>query len=117
MDLRVLSTAQCFQLIYCGFYRKFMLAFISHFLSDRDRIIFLRTHDRPIWNENRAELERIRDEFIWGIIAGQRPVSDFDQFVEIFNASGGEAAARETEELYALQAAELEVFLEKHGRH
>jgi hypothetical protein len=85
--------------------------------ADANRIVFLRTFDRPIWNENRAELERIRDEYIWGIIAGQRPISDFDVFVELFNAAGGEAAARETEELYRQQAAELEVFLEKHGRH
>ena len=72
--------------------------------NDKERIAYIKTPDRPIWNENRAELERLRDEYLWGIIAGQRPLSAFDEFVELFKSGGGDKATAETTELYAKQA-------------
>jgi len=77
---------------------------------DLQRICYVKTSDRPVWNENRAELERIRDEYIWGIIAGQRPLEDFDSFVEIFLAQGGKASEDETAALMAEQVADYEFF-------
>jgi ABC-type glycerol-3-phosphate transport system substrate-binding protein len=90
----------------------FMKASTEGVAADRDRIAYIKTADRPVWNESRAELERLRDEYLWGILAGQRPRSEFDAFVELFNAQGGEASAKETEELYAQQAIDYENFLE-----
>jgi putative aldouronate transport system substrate-binding protein len=79
--------------------------------NDRDRIAYIKTADRPVWNEYRAELERLRDEYLWGIIAGQRTITAFDEFVELFKSSGGEASTKETAELYAQQATDYENFL------
>ena len=77
---------------------------------DVARNVYIKTPDRPVWNANRAELDDIRDVYIWGIIAGQRPVSDFDQFVTAWLAAGGAEATAETQALYEAQQIEFENF-------
>ena len=63
---------------------------------DLNRICYVKSPDRPVWNEYKTEIERIRDEYIWGIIAGQRPLEDFDAFVDLFYAQGGAEVLAET---------------------
>jgi putative aldouronate transport system substrate-binding protein len=80
--------------------------------NDKARIAFIKEPDRPIWNDHRAELDRLRDEYLWGIIAGQRPIEDFDVFADLWHNQGGLEATAETEEFWAAQAIEYELFLE-----
>ena len=77
---------------------------------DLKRVCYPKSPDRPVWNECMAELERIRDEYLWGIISGQRPLEDFDVFVDLFNAQGGVDAVAETGMLMEKQAADYEDF-------
>lgn len=78
--------------------------------TDLKRNCNVKTSDRPMWNQYRPDLEKIRDEYIWGIIGNQRPVSDFDIMVELFEKSGGKEATEETQKLMDAQVAEYENF-------
>ena len=78
--------------------------------NDIKATVYIKTSDRPAWNANRAALDDVRDVYLWGIIAGQRPVSDFDAFVAAWNAAGGTEATAETAALYESQKAEFENF-------
>jgi putative aldouronate transport system substrate-binding protein len=75
-----------------------------------NRNVYLVTSDRPAWNENRADLERLREEYLWGIIAGQRPLSDFEVFIDLVHSTGLPAALEETARLWADQIAQYEFY-------
>ncbi len=49
----------------------------------------------------RPELERMRDQYYHEIIMGNRPVDDFDEFVEAWNRAGGETLKAEADEWWA----------------
>ena len=74
--------------------------------ADYARICYFKTVDLPVWQAYGSELEKLRDEYIWGILSGSRPIDDFDKFVDLFYASGGKEAEAEAAEVMAAQDAE-----------
>ena len=79
---------------------------------DRDRIVFFKNAERPIWNSHKADMDAMRDEYLWGIIAGQRPIDDFDKFVELFYANGGAEIEAEATAYAAEQEIAYQQYLE-----
>lgn len=55
----------------------------------------------PKMSEYKAELKKIREEAYISIIAGDQPISYFDEFVEKYNAAGGAEVEKEVNEWYA----------------
>jgi putative aldouronate transport system substrate-binding protein len=55
----------------------------------------------PSESQVRPELERLRDQYFNEIIMGVRPVDDFDEFVEQWNAAGGAQLKAEADEWWA----------------
>lgn len=67
---------------------------------------------RPMWAEYGADLETLRDETFYGIIAGDLPIDAFDEYVEKFYAMGGKEVEEEANEYYRIQAQEYDAFME-----
>ncbi|MBO0995795.1 extracellular solute-binding protein [Bacillus sp. SD088] len=76
----------------------------------RDKIVELKASDRPEWEKHRTDLEKLRDQTFWNIIIGKKDVNAFDDFVEKFYASGGQAAEDEANALFKEQEKQREKF-------
>ncbi len=53
-----------------------------------------------VWKEYSPELLKLRDEYFYGIIMGERDIDDFDEYVELFYSHGGTEAEEEANRLY-----------------
>lgn len=71
-----------------------------------DRICYFKDPDRPAWNEYGVELEKMRDEVLWGILSGQKPIEDFDKYVGDFYKAGGKEVEAEATEMMKQQDAD-----------
>lgn len=70
----------------------------------RDIRIRFMNPDRPMWNQYGTELEKLRDEYLYGIISGEKPIEAFDEFVTLFYENGGREVEAEANEMYKAQA-------------
>lgn len=77
----------------------------------KSRVRFKDTN-RPMWLEYGAELNDLRDEIFYGIIAGDYPIDDFDRYVEQFYELGGDKVEAEANEFYSKQLEQQETFNE-----
>ena len=64
-----------------------------------------------MWAEYGADIESLRDEIFYGIIAGDYSIDEFDKYVEKFYQMGGQEIEDEANEFYQAQQAELEEFM------
>ena len=55
---------------------------------------------RPVYQKKQETLERIADQALVDFITGARDLSEFDAFVEEWNAAGGTEVLQEAQEYY-----------------
>lgn len=67
---------------------------------------------RPMWAEYGADLEALRDEIFYGIIAGDFPIDEFDRYIEEYYAKGGQEVEDEANEFYKEQIAGYDDFMD-----
>lgn len=77
----------------------------------RDVRVRFKEQVRPMWAEYGADIESLRDEIFYGIIAGDYSIDEFDKYVEKFYQMGGQEVEDEANEFYQAQQAELEEFM------
>ena len=76
-----------------------------------------RAVDRPLWFMHGTDIEAQRDEIFYGIMLGQRPVEDWDLFVDMYyNMFDGAAINAEAQALWDEHTADFEAFMETWGR-
>ena len=56
-----------------------------------------------LWQEYSGELNALRDQYFYGIIMGERPIDDFDEYVELFYSHGGHEVEEEAGLMYQKQ--------------
>ncbi len=71
---------------------------------------------RPMWAEYGADIESLRDEIFYGIIAGDYSIDEFDKYVEKFYQMGGQEVEDEANEFYKKQVAEYNSFMEIYNK-
>lgn len=76
----------------------------------RDKIVELKSLDRPQWKQYHAQLEKLRDQTFWAIVTGKKEVSAFDDFVKTFYKSGGKQVEDEANQFYKKQKKERKAF-------
>jgi len=82
-----------------------------------DKRIYWRAVERPLWFMHGADLETARDEIFFGIMMGQRPVEDFDVWVDMYyNVFNGEALNAEAQALWDEHIADYHMFAESWNR-
>ena len=79
---------------------------------DDYRVVFGTNGEK--WKEYGPELEKLRDEYFYGIIMGERPLDDFDTYVELFYQHGGTEAEEEANRMYAEQENSYQEFAKKY---
>lgn len=67
------------------------------------------------WTECRADIEAEKDQYLWGVIAGQESIDDWDNYVATLNSLGLEDVLAEANEDYAELSAQMEEYLAAHG--
>ena len=67
------------------------------------------------WTECRADIEAEKDQYLWGVIAGQESIDDWDNYVATLNSLGLEDVLAEANEDYATLSAQMEEYLAAHG--
>lgn len=67
-----------------------------------------------LWKEYGAELDKLRDDYFYGIIMGERPVDDFDEYVELFYAHGGKEVEEEANQMYEQQDQNYQEFVQQY---
>lgn len=65
--------------------------------------VYFANSSREMWNMYGAELDKLRDEYFYGIITGEKPLEAFDEYVELFYANGGREVEQEANEFYKQQ--------------
>lgn len=55
---------------------------------------------RPVYNEKSETINKIYQNAYLDFITGERPISEFDQFVEEWLANGGKEVLEEGEEIF-----------------
>lgn len=63
------------------------------------------------WLDYGADIESERDQYIWGVIAGQESIDNWDTYVATLEGLGLNECRAEAAELYVAQAAEMEAYL------
>ncbi len=83
-------------------------------VNSRSRLFILETANEGVMTkfqstptpteiERGVDLQKLRDETMIGIITGQKPLSDFDKFVEQWKKLGGDQWTAEVNEWWATQ--------------
>ena len=67
------------------------------------------------WTECSADIEAEKDQYLWGVIAGQESIDDWDNYVATLNSLGLEDVLAEANEDYAELSAQMEEYLAAHG--
>ena len=67
------------------------------------------------WTECRADIEAEKDQYLWGVIAGQESIDDWDNYIATLNSLGLEDVLAEANEDYAELSAQMEEYLAAHG--
>lgn len=67
------------------------------------------------WTECSADIEAEKDQYLWGVIAGQESIDDWDNYVATLNSLGLEDVLAEANEDYATLSAQMEEYLAAHG--
>lgn len=67
------------------------------------------------WTECSADIEAEKDQYLWGVIAGQESIDDWDNYVATLNSLGLEDVLAEANEDYAELNAQMEEYLAAHG--
>ena len=67
------------------------------------------------WTEYSADIEAEKDQYLWGVIAGQESIDDWDNYVATLNSLGLEEVLAEANEDYAELSAQMEEYLAAHG--
>lgn len=81
----------------------------------RDVRVRFKEQVRPMWAEYGADIEGLRDEIFYGIIAGNLPIDEFDKYVERFYEMGGAEIEKEANEFYEKQADQETEFTEAYN--
>lgn len=76
------------------------------------RVVFGTTGE--VWQEYGSELDKLRDEYFYGIIMGERPVDDFDEYVELFYTHGGKEVEEEANQMYEEQDQQYQEFVQQY---
>lgn len=63
------------------------------------------------WTEYGADIESEKDQYLWGVIAGQESIENWDRYIAALNGLGLEAVLAEANEDYAALSAEMEAYL------
>jgi len=72
--------------------------------ADEGKITKFQSLPTPTMVERQVDLEKLRDETVFGIITGQKPLDDFDAYVEQWKALGGDKITGEVNEWWSSQA-------------
>lgn len=67
------------------------------------------------WTECSADIEAEKDQYLWGVIAGQESIDDWDNYIATLNSLGLEDVLAEANEDYAELNAQMEEYLAAHG--
>lgn len=66
------------------------------------------------WTEYSADIESQKDQYLWGVIAGQDSIENWDNYIATLNGLGLEEVLAEANEDYAALQAEMEAYLAEH---
>ena len=63
-----------------------------------------------MWHAYGPDIDKLRNEVFYGIITGERPIDDFDDYLKQYKELNGDEVNAEATRLYKEQQVEFEAF-------
>lgn len=76
----------------------------------RQKRVYFKSLERPVWHAYGPDIDKLRNEVFYGIITGERPIDDFDDYLKQYKELNGDEVNAEATRLYKEQQVEFEAF-------